>query len=108
MPISSSQNVNLIIVDDRSENLQMLEMALEREGLKIFTTTRPQHVHQLCIDHNISIALIDVRMPVMDGFELLDIIKNDPRTMHILVILITGYSSDSEQVVTGLKKGAVD
>jgi signal transduction histidine kinase len=108
MNISSSQNVNLIIVDDTPENLQSLEIALEREGLKIFTTTSPQHVLQLCIDHHISIALIDVRMPVMDGFELLDIIKSDPKTMHILVVLITGYSNDAEQVVAGLKKGAVD
>jgi signal transduction histidine kinase len=104
----SHKNINILIVDDKIDNVMMLEVALEREGSNIFTTSSPKNVIQLCIDKNISIALIDVKMPKMDGFELLDLIKSNPLTKHIMVILITGYSMNSEDVVKGLSKGAVD
>jgi len=65
----SHKNINILIVDDKIDNAMMLEAALEREGSNIFTTTSPKNVIQLCIDKNISIALIDVKMPEMDGFE---------------------------------------
>jgi signal transduction histidine kinase len=106
--LSKMENINLLIVDDNVDNIMALEASLEQEVLTIFTTTSPKNVIQLCIDHDISIALIDVKMPEMDGFELLDIIKKDPLTEHIMVILITGYSMSSEHVVKGLSKGAVD
>ncbi len=102
------EKVNLLIVDDKANNIIALEASLEQDGLNIFTTKSPKNVLQLCIDNDISIALIDVHMPVMDGFELLDLLKKNPLTEHILVILITGYSMDSEYVVKGLNKGAVD
>ena len=86
----------------------VLESALEMDELSIFTSVSPTAVMQLCIENSICIALIDVKMPEMDGFELLDAIKSDPRTENILVILITGFSTGSEHVVKGLNKGAVD
>jgi signal transduction histidine kinase len=104
----SHKNINILIVDDRIDNAMMLEAALQREGSNVLTTTSPKNVIQLCIDKDISIALIDIKMPQMDGFELLDLIKSNPLTQHIMVILITGYSMNSEDVVKGLSKGAVD
>jgi signal transduction histidine kinase len=102
------ERVNLLIVDDKANNIIALEASLEQDGLNIFTTKSPKNVFQICIDNDISIALIDVHMPDMDGFELLDLLKKNPLTEHILVILITGYSMGSEHVVKGLNKGAVD
>jgi signal transduction histidine kinase len=104
----SHKNINILIVDDKIDNAMMLEASLERKGLNIFITSSPKNVIQLCIDNDISIALIDVKMPEMDGFELLDLIKSNPLTKHIMVILITGHSMNSEDVVKGLSKGAVD
>lgn len=102
------QSVNILIVDDSLDNLMMLEAALEREDLKIFTTTNPLSVPGLCLKHDISIALIDIKMPELSGFELLELLKADPLTSKIIVILITGYSMSSEDVVKGLNNGAVD
>jgi signal transduction histidine kinase len=108
MDLDLQKSINIIIVDDKIDNVMVLEASLEREGLQIFTTTSPLDAVQLCIDNNISIALIDVKMPEIDGYELLDLIKKNPLTEHILVIMITGFSMDSEDVVKGLRKGAVD
>jgi signal transduction histidine kinase len=103
-----NQSINILIVDDSTDNLMMLEAALEREGLKIFTTSNPLQVPELCAANDISIALIDIKMPELSGFELLDMLKSDPVTNKIMVILITGYSMSSEDVVKGLNNGAVD
>jgi len=102
------EKINILIVDDNVDNLQALELALERDELIVFTTASPKNVIQICIENDISIALIDVKMPDIDGFELLDIIKANPLTEHIMVILITGYSMSSDHVVKGLSNGAVD
>jgi signal transduction histidine kinase len=103
-----SEKINLLIVDDVADNIMALEASLEQEHLNIFTTTCPKQALQICIDNDISIALIDVNMPEMGGFELLDIIKGDPLTEHILVLLMTGISMDPDHAVKGLEKGAVD
>ncbi|HEY8781458.1 MAG TPA: response regulator [Mucilaginibacter sp.] len=106
--MKSHENVNLLLVDDNADNFIALESSLEQDGLSIFTTTFPKKVIQICIDNDISIALIDVHMPEMDGFELLDLLKKNPLTEHILVVLITAYAVGSENVVKGLNIGAVD
>jgi signal transduction histidine kinase len=102
------EKINLLIVDDKLDNVAALESALEIDQLNVYTSVWPKSAFDICIENNITIALIDVKMPGIDGFELLDLLKSDPRTEHIFVILITGFSTDSEYVVKGLTKGAVD
>ncbi|HTH82377.1 MAG TPA: response regulator [Mucilaginibacter sp.] len=108
MNTSVAETINLLIVDDKADNIMVIESTLEREGLNIFTTTSPKKVEQMCIDNDISIALIDVMMPEINGYELLDRIKKNPLTSHIMVILITGFSMGTDEVIKGLGKGAVD
>jgi signal transduction histidine kinase len=108
MKLPLTDKINLLIVDDNADNIMALEASLEREELNIFTTTSPKSVLQICTDNGISIALIDVKMPEIDGFELLDMIKKNPLTEHTMVILMTGYSMSPEHVLIGLGKGAVD
>ncbi|TSJ36468.1 response regulator [Mucilaginibacter corticis] len=100
--------INILIVDDNADNLHALELSLERDNVVIFSTTSPGNVLKICAENDISIALIDVKMPDIDGFQVLEMIKSDPLTAHIMVILITGYSMSSEHVVKGLSNGAVD
>jgi signal transduction histidine kinase len=102
------ENINLLIVDDKAYNVSALESALETDGLKIYTATAPKNALQICIDNDISIAVIDEKMPEMDGFELLDAIKNNPKTEHIVVVLITGNPMNTVNILKGLNKGAVD
>jgi len=106
--IKSAPNVNILIVDDSIDNLMVLEASLEKDGLEIFTTSSPKEVISICLEKDISIALIDIKMPELSGFELLNLIKRNPLTNKIMVILITGYSMASADVVKGLNSGAVD
>jgi len=71
-------NVNILIVDDSRDNLAVLEDSLENDSCNIFTTSSPKEVIDICTQKDIDIALIDIKMPDINGFELLEMIKKKP------------------------------
>ena len=99
---------NILIVDDRIENIIALEALLQRDDINLITTVSPNEALRLCWEHEISIALVDVQMPEMDGFELVEILKSNPRTQEIVVIFVTAISKESKYALKGLEVGAVD
>ena len=107
MPLSQNP-VNILLVDDNLSNLSILKEVLDRPEVNIITSNIPTDVINICIEEDISIALIDVKMPGLSGFELLNLIKLNPLTENVVVILMTGYSMSSEEVFLGLSSGAVD
>ncbi|WP_256012858.1 response regulator [Desertivirga xinjiangensis] len=100
--------VNLLIVDDKPENIVALEALLQRNDVNLLTTTSPNKALKMCWDQDIPIALVDVQMPEMDGFEFVEILKSNPRTREILVIFVTAISTELKYAVKGLAAGAVD
>jgi PAS domain S-box-containing protein len=100
--------VNILIVDDREENIIALEALLERDDIKMHSTTSPNEALKIAWETNIAIALVDVQMPEMDGFELVEMLKSNPRTKDILVIFVTAISKEAKYAVKGLGTGAVD
>lgn len=100
--------LNLLLVDDRQENLIALEALINRSDIQIIKTTDPNEALKLAWENDISIALIDVQMPGMDGFELVELLKNNPKTKDILIIFVTAISTESKYAVKGLHTGAVD
>jgi len=100
--------INILIVDDREENIIALEALLNRNDIHIFSTTSPNDALKIAWENNISIALVDVQMPEIDGFELVDMLKSNPRTKDILVIFVTAISKESKYAVKGYGTGAVD
>ena len=104
----NKSDINILLVDDNKDILYTLQLALEQEGVHVFTTTVTSEVMDLCISKDISIILLDVNMPEINGIELLSQLKNNPLTEQVMVILITGQSMSSEDTVNGLRLGAVD
>lgn len=100
--------VNILIVDDRPENIIALEALLQRDDVDIISTTNPNEALRLSWELDIAIALVDVQMPEMDGFELVEILKSNPRTKEILIIFVTAISKETKYAVKGLNTGAVD
>ncbi len=107
MDATTTENINLLIIDS-TENITTLMSSLVDENFNIFTTKSAQQAFQICIDNDIAIAIIAMEMTDMNGYDLLDQIKNNPLTEHILVIFTIDYSSNSDSVVKGLSKGAID
>lgn len=102
------QKVNVLIVDDREENIIALKALIQREDINIITTTSPNEALKLAWENNISIALVDVQMPDIDGFELVDMLKANPRTKDILVIFVTAISKETKYAVKGYNAGGID
>ncbi|WP_129718142.1 response regulator [Pedobacter sp. SYP-B3415] len=102
------EKINVLLVDDRPENIVALEALLERPDINIISTTLPNEALRICWEKDIAIALIDVQMPEMDGFELVEILKSNPRTQEILFIFVTAISKETKYAVKGLNAGAVD
>jgi signal transduction histidine kinase len=100
--------LNLLIVDDKAENIIALEALLNQHDVNIITTTSPNEALRICWEKDIAIALIDVQMPGMNGFELVEILKNNARTQEITVIFVTAISLEAKYAIKGLNVGAID
>lgn len=100
--------VNILIVDDREENIIALEALLNRTDIKLHSTTSANDALRIAWENNIAIALVDVQMPEMDGFEFVEMLKSNPRTKDILVLFVTAISKETRYAVKGLGVGAVD
>ena len=90
--------INILIVDDREENIVALDALLKRDDIKIYSTTSPNEGLKLAWENNISIALVDVQMPEMNGFEFVEMLKSNPRTREILVIFVTAISKEANML----------
>src|SRR6266550_4712849 len=99
---------NILLVDDRPDNLLALEAILEPlEQNLLYAHSGEEALRQL-LQHDVAIILLDVQMPVLDGFETATLIKRRERTKHIPIIFVTAISKDDEHVFRGYSAGAVD
>ncbi len=99
---------NVLIVDDRPENLLTLEGILENESLNIIKASSGNEALAIMLEHNISLVLMDVQMPGMDGFEVAEIMRSSERTKFIPIIFITAISKQRQHIFKGYESGAVD
>jgi PAS domain S-box-containing protein len=104
----STQRANLLLVDDRQENLLALEAILEPLGHRLVSVTSGIGALKELLLDDFACILLDVQMPEIDGFELATLIKQRKRSQHIPIIFLTALSKDEKQVYRGYSAGAVD
>ncbi len=103
-----SEPIKFLLVDDTAENLVALEPLLRREGLELLLARSGSEALELLLLHDVSLALLDVQMPMMDGFELAELMRGAMRTKHVPIIFVTAGARDPWRVFTGYESGAVD
>jgi two-component system sensor histidine kinase/response regulator len=101
-------SVKILLVDDLDENLFALEVLLRREGLEFLRARSGREALELLLIHDVGLALLDVQMPEMDGFELAELMRGSARTRRVPIIFLTAGASDSQRVFHGYEVGAVD
>src|SRR5690554_4868977 len=74
--------VRFLIVDDLPENLRAMDALLRQDGLSIHQARSGTEALELLLQHEFSLALLDVQMPDMDGFELAELMRGTERTRH--------------------------
>src|SRR5690606_22232200 len=84
----------LLLVDDRTENLDVLEALLERPGLRLLKAMSGRDALELLLEHEVALALVDVRMPEMDGFELAELMRGTDRTRTVPIIFVTASTPE--------------
>jgi DNA-binding NtrC family response regulator len=95
--------IHVLLVDDESELLESLQRILERRRMEVHTAQTGDKALELLKDTFIDVVVLDVRMPGMDGLEVLERIKKDFPTVE--VILLTGHPS-VDNAIKGIKLGA--
>ncbi|MGC4086877.1 MAG: hybrid sensor histidine kinase/response regulator [Polyangiaceae bacterium] len=100
--------VKFLLVDDTEENLTALEGLLRRDGLELLKARSGAEALELLLRHEVSLALLDVQMPEMDGFELAELMRGSELTKHIPIIFVTAGSRDPKRMFKGYETGAVD
>jgi PAS domain S-box-containing protein len=103
-----ASQVEILLVDDRPENLLALEAILEPLGNTLIRAQSGEEALRAVLRHDFAVILLDVQMPGMNGFEVARIVKSRERTRHIPIIFLTAISKEDEYVFTGYSVGAVD
>ncbi len=108
-PKSSPLLVKCLLVDDRDENLLALTAVLRRDDVEILQARSGAEALELLLDHpDVALAILDVQMPEMDGFELAELMRGSARTQDIPIIFVTAGSHDQQRVFKGYDSGAFD
>lgn len=98
----------ILIVDDQPENIKVLSHLLEPEDIEIFSATGGEEALGLLLEHEFALALLDVQMPKMSGFELARLIRGVKKHSTLPIIFVTAHQRDQSVVLEGYDTGAVD
>ena len=100
--------VPILMVDDRQENLLSLEALLSDQGYKLVSALSGNEALRLTLKQDFALVLLDVQMPEMDGFEIAELMRANPKTRHIPIIFVTAGMKDLKFQFKGYDSGAVD
>lgn len=96
---------NILVVDDLETNIKLLEATLLREYYNVFTASSGPDALDILAKNRIDVIFLDVMMPTMDGFETCRLVKANPETAHIPVVMVTALSEIDDRV-KALEAGA--
>lgn len=106
--MSEMPNARVLLVDDIPENLIALEALLRRlPGIELVQASSGREALEILLVQDIALALLDVNMPEMDGFQLAELMRGAQRTKEVPIIFVTAAHEPS-RVFQGYELGAVD
>ena len=108
MDVQRPDRVNVLLVDDRPENLLALEAILNSPSYNLVQANSGTEALRCLLNQDFAVILLDVQMPGMDGFETATLIRSRDRSRSTPIIFITAFSSNDTHVFKGYSLGAVD
>ncbi len=97
----------ILIVDDQSQNIELLHALLSPQGYEMLRAASGEEALGILAANDVDLVMLDVRMPGMDGFEACRRIRQDPRTTHIPVLMVTALHDRCDRLA-GIQAGAND
>jgi len=98
----------ILAVDDIPQNLFALEKLLQGVEAELIPASSGNEALKLTLKHDFGVAIVDVQMPAMDGYELVELMRGNKRTAHLPVIFISAVYSEDCHRLRGFRTGAVD
>jgi signal transduction histidine kinase len=106
--MQEKNKINLLLVDDHLDNLIAMRAVLEELGENIITVDSGKKALRLLLDHEFAIVLLDVDMPLMDGFEVAEMMRQVKKLQHTPIIFLTAMHQNESHIYKGYSLGAVD
>ncbi|MBM3435862.1 MAG: response regulator [Bacteroidetes bacterium] len=106
--MSGKSEIQILIVDDRPENLVAMEAILEDFDIRIHKATSGNEALSKLLKDDYALILLDIQMPDMDGFETARLMKGSEKTRNIPIIFVTAISKEEKHIFEGYDSGAVD
>ena len=101
--------IKILIVDDKKENLLSLQVILADRGYQFIEATSGKDALRILLkSQDFAIILMDVQMPLMDGFETAELIRQSDKLKHVPIIFLTANMNTTEYIFKGYQSGAVD
>lgn len=101
--------IKILIVDDKKENLLSLQVILADRGYQFVEATSGKDALRILLkNQDFAIILMDVQMPLMDGFETAEMIRQSEKLKHVPIIFLTANMNTNEYIFKGYQSGAVD
>ena len=97
----------ILVVDDEEDILELVRHHLNREGYEVRCAASGEQALQSATAESVDLIILDLMLPGIDGLEVARRLKNDTRTQHIPILMLTAKGEESD-VVTGLELGADD
>ncbi|HEX2178292.1 MAG TPA: response regulator, partial [Actinomycetota bacterium] len=98
----------VLLVDDRADNLLAVRAVLEPLGLELVEAASGEEALRHLLAGEFALIILDVQMPVLDGFETARLIRGRERTRYVPIIFLTAISGEPEHYLRGYQSGAVD
>lgn len=102
-----NKDSKILIVDDTPKNIQIVMNILKNEGYKIFYSKEGKQALELVKKHDFDLILLDIMMPIMNGFEVCDKLKENKDTKNIPIIFLSGKDS-SKDIEEAYSRGGSD
>lgn len=96
----------ILLVDDNYDNVELLEEILRAQGYRTLTAQSGHDAIRLAACEQPDLILLDIAMPVMDGMEVLEVLKADSSTAGIPVMFVTGIM-ENEKILRAIEKHSV-
>ncbi|MDI1261312.1 hybrid sensor histidine kinase/response regulator [Aquabacterium sp.] len=104
----TDDRTKLLIVDDLPENLLALKSLIQHEDHLVYQASSGEEALGLLLEHEFALAILDVQMPGMTGFELAELMRGTEKTRHIPIVFVTAANRDRSHAFKGYENGAVD
>ena len=102
------EKAKILLVDDLIENLVSLEMILSEFDVTLIRATSGPEALRQTMHHDFALAILDVQMPGMDGYETLSLMRKRKKTRYLPVIFVSAIHQSDLHIIKGIETGAID